>query len=379
MPKLLFVYDYFYPAYKAGGPIQSLTNLVKSLEDKHEICVFTGSNDHNSSEKLPGIDTGKWTSVTLPGSDKPLQVWYAKPQTINRSIFGKMIKEVRPDVVYLNGIFSYRFFIIPLLCVNPAQQKIVIAPRGMLQSGALAGKALKKKAYLGMLKMLGMVRSVNWHATTEDEKEDIIKIFGKKAKVIVASNIPRQPVNEMRFTEKKEGRLRLVYLSLIAEKKNLLQLIELVNNAAAGITLDIYGPVKDESYWKKCLQAIGNDNTKIIYKADRSPELVQQTFEQYDASVLLTNGENFGHALFESLSAGRPIITSFFTPWNGLEEKKAGWNFDIGDAVSCRDKLGMIAGMDAASFNSYCTGAYNLAKAYYNNTADLKGYNELFG
>lgn len=376
---MLFVYDHFYPAYKAGGPIQSLVNLVRCLEDKHDICVFTGSNDHNSDEKLLNIDTDKWSVTKLPGTNKNLPVWYASPGTINRQLFSSIVKETAPAVIYLNGIFSYRFVIIPLLSVDRAKYKIVIAPRGMLQSGALAGKEFKKKLYLAMLKLSGLVKSVRWHATTEDEKEDIIRIFGKKARVTVAYNIPKQPVNEVSLPDKKTGRLRLVYLSLIAEKKNLLQLIELVNRSAAGITLDIYGPIKDESYWKKCRAAIGNDNSRIIYKGDLRPELVQETFQQYDASILLTKGENFGHALYESLSAGRPIITSFFTPWNDLEEKKAGWNLDISNADDCMKQLEMISNMDAPLFNNYCSGAYIVAKAYYDKTADLGGYDRLFG
>jgi len=379
MSKLLFVYDHFYPAYKAGGPIQSLTNLATCLQDKHEISGFTGSKDHNSSEKLLNTDTDKWTETKLPGAGKNLPVWYASQGTITKQLFSNIVKATKPAVIYLNGIFSYRFVIIPLLSVDRSKYKLIIAPRGMLQSGALAGKAAKKKLYLAMLKLSGLVRSVSWHATNEEEREDIIKVFGKKAKVTVASNIPKRPVNEISFPGKKPGGLRLVYLSLVAEKKNLLGLIELVNRSAAGITLDIYGPVKDEAYWKKCIQAIGNDNLKITYRSDLRPELVQETFAKYDASILLTKGENFGHALYESLSAGRPIITSFFTPWNGLEEKKAGWNLDISNQDECISKLEMIANLDSGSFNAYCSGAYALAKAYYDKTADLDGYDKLFG
>jgi glycosyltransferase involved in cell wall biosynthesis len=167
-------------------------------------------------------------------------------------------------------------------------------------------------------------------------------------------------------------------LSLIAEKKNLLQVIELVNKSVAGITLDIYGPVKDEGYWKKCVQAIGNDNTKIKYKGDLQPDEVQNTFINYDASVLLTKGENFGHALYESLSVGRPVITSFFTPWNELEAKKAGWNLDITANAACLNKLESICKMDNESFIIYCNGAYEMAKSYYTEAADLSNYYKMF-
>lgn len=70
-----------------------------------------------------------------------------------------------------------------------------------------------------MLQFSGLIKNATWHATTEAEKEDIIKIFGVKAQVTVAANIPRPPINEMLLPNKKAGSLRLVYLSLIAAKK----------------------------------------------------------------------------------------------------------------------------------------------------------------
>ena len=129
------------------------------------------------------------------------------------------------------------------------------------------------------------------------KKRQILKIFGKQAKVIVAANIPRQPVTDIEITEKMPGQLRLIYLSLIAEKKNLMQAIELVNKSTSNITLDIYGPVKDAAYWKNCEQAMSRSGGKVKYMGDLKPELVQDIFNKYDASILLTKGENFGHAL----------------------------------------------------------------------------------
>ncbi len=376
--KILFVYDHFYPAYRAGGPIQSLTNLAKALQHDYEISVVTGACDHNTAVTLQGINTANWSSVNLPGAKTSIAVYYAIKKKVTKHFFSSLLLHNKPDVVYLNGIFSYRFVIIPLLAVNKLKTKVVLCPRGMLQSGALAGKSFKKKIFLKTLKLSGLVKNITWHATNTEEAGDIKKIFGSNANVIVAGNIPKQPFDTIATPDKKAGELRLVYLSLIAAKKNLLQLIELVNKSS-NISLDIYGPVKDKIYWQTCKQAIADGKGNIIYKGDLQPAQVQQTFALYDASVLLTKGENFGHALYESLSAGRPLITSFFTPWNNLEENEAGWNLDIGNDETCLVKLQSIAAMSYDTFSSYCNGAHELAKAYYKTSADLSNYNQLFG
>jgi glycosyltransferase involved in cell wall biosynthesis len=372
----LIVYDYFYPAYQAGGPVQSLTNLAAALNNEQNAAVVCGAVDLQEKGNLPGITIDSWESVNFPASNAHLKVWYASK--LNKGMFKKCLQDSSCSTVYLNGMFSYRFVIIPLLAIDKSKTKVVLCPRGMLQSGALAGKSFKKKIYLTLLKLSGLVKNITWHATNAEEEEDIKKVFGKGVEVMVAANIPKAPVSNVVRTEKVPGQLRLIYLSLIAEKKNLLQVIELVNNSAANISLDIYGPVKDAAYWKKCEQAVAGTNGKVNYKGDIRPELVQDTFVKYDASILLTKGENFGHALYESLSTGRPVITSYFTPWNELEQKRAGWNLDISDNDACLQKMESICKMDNDAFYAYCKGAYAVAQKYYAEASDMTNYHKLF-
>ena len=37
--KVVICYDYFLPAYKAGGPIQSISNIVKNLHDFYDFFI----------------------------------------------------------------------------------------------------------------------------------------------------------------------------------------------------------------------------------------------------------------------------------------------------------------------------------------------------
>lgn len=371
------VYDYFFPAYKAGGPVQSLTNLIISLQSKYKVAVLTGGYDLNESHSLSDVTLNEWLSINLQPNLNPIKVWYGGKGKPGVKQISQCIEDVNASVVYLNGMFSYRFVLLPLFKIKKQDINIVICPRGMLQSGALAGKSFKKSIYLTMIKLFGLTENVTWHATNDEEKKDIRKIFGNAAKVIIAPNIPKCPVKEITPALKEKGKLKLVYLSLISEKKNLFQLIKLVSKSI-GITLDIYGPVKDIPYWETCKEFIKNNEDRIKYLGDVMPEFVQKTFMNYDASILLTKGENFGHALYESLSAGRPIITSFFTPWEELETKMAGWNLDITDDRDCISKLESIRAMDEELFNSFCSGAHKLAKDYYENSNATENYIKLF-
>ncbi len=375
-PVLVICYDHFYPAYKAGGPIQSLTNLAICLQNDYDICVLTSAYDLKEQARLDVTETDTWTNVRLPGAAESIRVWYASRKKAGFPGIRDAIKKVNPDFIYLNGMFSYPFVLVPLLITGRASA--IICPRGMLQKGALAGKALKKKLYLGLLKMSRLCSNVSWHATNEEEKADISRIFGSRSRITVAGNIPAKPVNEISFPAKEPGKLKLVYLSLITAKKNLLQLIRVLALSGTGVTLDIYGPVKDDAYWEKCREAMKEATSRARYMGDVKPETVQQVFSKYDASVLLTHGENFGHAIYESFSAGRPVITSNFTPWKNLLSSWAGWNVDLSDDKHIAALFNELAAMQPEHFNQFCNGSYAIACDYYRLGFDIGTYRMMF-
>lgn len=378
-PRVLILYDYFYPGYKAGGPIQSLVNLAVTLQQQYSISVITSAFDLRCGTSHHNMKINAWNAVDLPGAAAPVNIWYAVKKDLGLKKLKEIIQEVRPGVIYLNGIFSYSFFLLPLVAIRKLsyQPRVVICPRGMLQPGALSGKWFKKKLYIAALRISGLLRKKVWHATSTDEKQDIRKVFRQAPRITIASNIPGKPAAAIQFTHKRRHQLRLIYLSLIAEKKNLAFTLELINQCNA-ITLDIYGPIKDVGYWSECKKLMMKEPGKISYKGEVMPAHVQETFKQYDASILLTKGENFGHALYESLGAGRPIITSNFTPWINLEQQKAGWNMDINSTDRSLSLLRSISDIPADEFNVYCAGAHLAATNYYNRLKSVCDYEKLF-
>lgn len=221
MKTLFILIDNFYPAYKGGGPIQSITNLILQLENEYNIYVITSAYDLQTKVILPGIKPNIWNDVLLPQSKRTVRVWYVDKVKPGVRFYRKLILDKKPGFVYLNGIFSYRLFLIPLIALknSDTQPKIIICPRGMLQKGALSGKALKKKIYLKILKFSGIVNKAVWHATNVEEKDDVLKYFPVNNGIVTAMNIPKKPVEQLSFCEKIPGNLKLIYLSLIAEKK----------------------------------------------------------------------------------------------------------------------------------------------------------------
>ena len=54
---ILIVNEYFFPAYRAGGPIQSLTNLIIALEHEIDFSVFASAYDLSMTEPIPNDET----------------------------------------------------------------------------------------------------------------------------------------------------------------------------------------------------------------------------------------------------------------------------------------------------------------------------------
>jgi len=378
--KIFIFIPWFYPAYKAGGPIQSITNLILALQDKYSFSVITSAYDLQSKHLLPNINPDKWNSIHLPGSTPAIPVWYSTSAGQNYKAFKQLIIIEKPDIVYLNSIYSIWFTILPLIIIKNAGIRTtpIICPRGMLQRGNVTSKYIKKKVFINLLNLSGLLSQCVWHATNAEEKNDILTHMKRTGEIIIASNIPKKPLLEIPLSNKIPGRLRLIYLSLISSKKNLYFLLELLQKIPENVSLDIYGPVKDKGYWKECIKLIAQMRGKVKYMGDILPSEVQHTFCKYEASILLTKGENFGHALYESLSVGRPIITSYFTPWNNLENQKAGWNVDITDILNCESAFKKLDEMTQHEYDAFCSGAFKMAKSYYYSMDFANTYAKLF-
>jgi hypothetical protein len=220
-PKLLLFSDWFYPGYKAGGPIKSVTNLSIALQQEIDVFVFTADTDLNETTPYPNIKPNTWVKP-IEGSN--VQVFYCSKENLNRTTIKAIIKEVNPTSIYLNHLWSYWFVLQPLfICwLQFKKIKIVLCPRGALFESALHYLKTypKKRVLIAILKSLRIHKKIHFHATTPQEKETIEKYFSD-VKISIANNLPdlQQPV--LSTIEKKQGELKLVFIARIVDIKNL--------------------------------------------------------------------------------------------------------------------------------------------------------------
>lgn len=365
--KILILADYFYPAYKGGGIIQSLKNLYDLCGGEEKFQVITSDKDLDGSN--------------VSGAGELLSdVQYTSRFCIISAL--RKIRWSEIQSIYFNGIFSPFFFLIPLVYVRLFRGNVgvIIAPRGMLQSGALEIRSTKKLTYLKLLQKLKLFDQVRWHATDQQEAVDINQ-FQKHADIIIAQNVPKQPWPEPTgIPIGNSDPLRLVFLSLITEKKNLHLVLQALKYNEFPVIFDIYGPVKDSQYWNQCLQLISAlpENIKCEYHGAVKSELSQEIFSQYHALVLPSKGENFGHAIYECLSVGRPVIIGKNTPWKDVEKDEAGWLVEL-DSQDVAEAIMKLGKLNQNEFESFSKNALNMAQNYFEQSDFESDYSRLFG
>jgi glycosyltransferase involved in cell wall biosynthesis len=343
--------DYYFPGEKGGGAVQALANMVSRVGDTRTFKIITRDRDLGDESAYPSVAANRWHRVGKA------EVMYLSPARRLREIF-LLARNTGFDILYLNSSFSPTFTVWLLVLRKLGlvrAQPLIVAPRGEFSPGALRIKGFKKRLYLWLARLTGLYRHAIWHVSTEDEKCDVQRHFGRDARVIIARDcLPnREDINANVCTrDKVEGRLDIVFLSRICRKKNLDGAVAMLAALRGAIRMHIYGPQEDPSYWKECQALIERlpDYIEVKYCGAVAHEDVPDILARYHLFILPTHGENFGYAIIEALLAGCPVLISDQTPWRDLQAKGVGWDLPLGERERFREVLQACIDMDQAAF-----------------------------
>lgn len=361
-PKVLVFIDWYLPGYKAGGPVRSLANLVDHLRDRIDLHIVTADTDYTEPAPYPGIVPDRWT--VLPGGER---VWYASRAGTGRRTWKKLLREQDWDAVYINGLYSWWYSILPLWLLRGRKVQRVVAVRGMLAAGALRHGTLKKLLFLSVARSLELYRNVRFQATNDEEARDVRRHIQRGADVRVVPNLPRKQQAAFPAPIAKEaGTLRLVSVARIAVEKNTRFAIERLHGVRGQVVFDLYGPIYDQAYWAECQAAIAQlpPNVQVTHQGPVAAEAVPELLGTYHALFMPSAGENFGHTMLEALAAGRPLLISDRTPWRGLEAVHAGWDLPLDAPERFTAAIEALCAMDTAEHAAWCAGAFAAGTRY---------------
>ncbi len=368
-PRVVLLYPYYWPTYKAGGPVQSLFNLAGFYKEHADFYVISLAKDIDGTAPDVPVKLNAWAKG--PNHENIFFVSRITPLVIER-----FLKTTRPDRIFINGLFNIETSLPGLLFARLRGIPVIISPRGMLQAWGLKKKYLLKRTVLALFRFL-MGKNAVWHATDQQEVADIQFHFGKSRKIFVAPNIPRAANSHSRGIDLQPGnKITLVFLSLINPNKNLHLVIDAVKKLPEKFSLDIYGPVIDQQYWSACQQSIG-EAPHIHYRGPVPAWQVPDILSRFHFFVLPTQGENFGHAIFDALVSGVPVMISRNTPWHDVEASGAGFYLPLDDPKAFGEVLMSASKMQPKDYEAMKAAASAYAERYWSATDYHKLYSFL--
>ena len=328
MKRILFFTTHYFPGFLSGGIAQTVFNTAEWLGNDFEFFIVTQDRDLQSDKPYNKIKYGRW--VKLGNS----HVRYLSPIELSFSSLRKLINEIDHDILHLNSFFDIIFTlkILILLRFNLINsRKIILSPRGEFVYGPLHIKYFKKKIFIFLLKFLGFYNKIVWHASTTHEALGIVDQIGVSINEIkLAIDLPIRNPDLPKTTKATSKTLQIAFISRITREKNLDGAIRILKQVKSNVSFDIIGPHEDPVYWDECKELIKElpKNISIRILGIMNPRDKFKYFSSYDLLLFPTHGENYGHVIAESISAGTRVLISQSTPWRNLAADGIGWDLD---------------------------------------------------
>ena len=330
-PVVLVLMGAFWPGSDSAGPNQSLKGFCTALADEFDFRIV--ARDRPFGAAVRTAPTEPWTDLGFA------RVSYLEGRRFGAAGLGALLRETPHDLVMMNGFFD-REFTLPTLLMRRAglvpAKPALLSPRGEFGGGALSLKAPVKRAWLAAVRLGGLLRGVTLHATSQDEAADMTARLPFAAPPAVAPNVRALFERPSAAPAAKGEPLRLAFLGRITPVKNIDYAIKALAMTNSPARFDLYGPASDEAYAKAC-QTLAADlppPIEVRFMGEIANDDAPRVMAGYDLMFMPTLGENFGHAIFEALGAGTPVLISDRTPWRNLEARRAGFDLSLDDPAA---------------------------------------------
>ncbi|MDP2175539.1 MAG: glycosyltransferase family 4 protein [Bacteroidota bacterium] len=371
--------DWYVPGYKAGGPIQSVYNLVELLSKHYHVKVITRNTDYQSNKPYSDIVADEWVKVK-----ENQEVFYCSSAKLSISLIKQFIKLNKDKRILINGLFSFYFSFLPLLfVVILGVKKSFVAVRGMLHQSALSVKPIKKQIFLAFARGFGLYKSTVLLSTSVQETKEIKMALGGKVNIQLIKNIPLV-VKDLNISEKhfknENNQLKILFLGRISEEKNAHILVDALQNYPLPIKVVFCGAYVNQVYFNEFEKKLNQLPNHIQYQYinDLPHQQIETLFFNSDILVLPSLGENFGHAIFESFAFATPVIIGNNTPWKNIEEKQIGIEINPNRTDELIQAIRFFHELSPSEYLVWQNNAYQFAKTYFNSNNFEELYLNLF-
>lgn len=319
------------PAYKYGGPVNSVSKLCELLTEKGiytKVLTTTG----NGKEELD-VETG--SEIIVDGVPVIYFKRYTKNNTfISPGLWRYLYHHVKEyDLVHIHTWWNIMVLFSAMICYLRGA-KVIISPRGMLCDYIINGNNRFAKKCIHLLMGKSLLKQSHFHATAPIEYDECTHLIPGWQGFTVPNILPltgppvKKNANDV-FT--------IAYLSRIDHKKGLEFAFEAISKLNAQLVLKIFGS-GDAEYLTQLKQLAGDlkIEDKIQWMGWQTPATKFQQLMEADVCILTSYNENFGNVIVEALYMGTPVlITDMVGLSSFVEANDLGWVVPLDvDAIS---------------------------------------------
>ncbi|KIA95120.1 hypothetical protein OC25_07215 [Pedobacter kyungheensis] len=349
--KIIHITASYKPAYIYGGPIQSVAKLCEVLEELRDQRLAVGNDAFKVQVFTTAANGTKELDVKtgIPVFIEGVPVTYFKRWTKDHSHFSpgllwglrKPFRQAQGDKIVLH-IHAWWNLVSVLSCLVAKWYDIpvMLSPRGMLTAYTLGNRNSLSKRLFHKLLGKSLLKYCHIHATSEQEKADILSIIRPKSISVIPNLVSLPPEGEnydasgalsMELEAKRGNQsddcFKLIFLSRIEEKKGLELLFKALSTIDISWRLTIAG--SGEAQYLQSLKLLARElklNDKIYWLGQISNHDKYTLIAAHDLLVLTSYNENFANVVVESLSVGTPVLISERVGLSDYVEDKAfGW------------------------------------------------------
>ena len=332
--KINLIIPSFYPATIYGGPIFSTLHTCAELSKLDEIKINVSTTNTNMHSKLDVK-----TNHDIKFEDN-FYVKYYDETIISRFSFQLLFniyKDIKKaDIIHIQGIFDTPTPI-SLFYARLFKKPIILSPRGSLGLWCLDNGNKFKSIWLNKL-LKPLVKNISWHATAQQEKDEILSIYPNAKISIIPNGIEYDKFQNSNTLSKKEYVKKftnlnfepnkiIVSMGRLQKKKGFDILIDSFNKTLESFpnsVLLIAGSDEgEEENLKKQIQDLNLEKNVFLIGAISGQDKID-FLANADLFCLPSHNENFGNVYVESLATGTPIVASKMTPWSEVEDYDCG-------------------------------------------------------
>lgn len=353
---IFFPIHTFYPS-QTGGPCNSVYAITKELSLLgHKIYILTTNiGIEKNKVKLNKFYKNK-AGITYYDDSLSYLKW------LKLMIY--LLKRV--DAIHITSVFSpFSVFCFLITVIFFPHKKIIISPRGELSEKALIYNQKKKKYVLKMYKFFR--KNIYFHATSKKEYNEI-KNFFPTAEVITIPNLIKSPERIHHPIQND-----FLFVGRIHPIKGIDRLIEACAksekflNSNYRLLIVGKGEKSQLTFYNNLLKIIEENHlhNKVIFLGHQDGKEKEKYYAQSKFLFLTSDSENFGNVVIEALNQGTPVVASLGTPWEILEEFKAGFHIQ-NSAEEIAKIFDKIIELPEEEYAAYRENAVKLVDQNYN-------------